>query len=207
MRPKLQRILRLVHGWRDWLPRYAIGGAWFFAIASMIPLLWLMIEGQTEGEPSRVFGATADDGVLHTVWGLTYSGALGAILLWLEFFALIAAVVMSALPGRMSVFGPELALRMRRIAHGYLAGWAGLWMLGAMHLAQFDPAFWTLQSIFLTAMFACTVYRAWREWSPPKSDDAAEFVVESRLPELAQARNDSSIRHRTPFDDAFLTST
>lgn len=146
------------------LPRYAVLGAWFFAIVSAIPLIWLMIEGQGSDSHSRVFGASVN-GVMHTVWGLTYSGFFGSILLWLEFFALIAAIAFTALPGNFKFAPREFMMRMRRVGHSYLTGWAGLWMLGTMYLAAVDPGFWIIQAMFITALFACTVYRAVREWN------------------------------------------
>lgn len=191
----LRRLLDLMLQWREWLPRYAVGGAWFFAIASMIPLLWLVIEGHGEGGSSHVFGTTAG-GVLHTVWGLTYSGVFGTIVLWLELLALVAAIVITALPGQVSAFAPEVSLRIRRIGHGYLTGWAGLWMLGTMFLASIDPGFWTLQSIFLTIMFGCTVYRAVKE-SFPRQPKAAQ--MRSPLND-ADDSADLPIMHRSFFD-------
>ncbi len=210
MRPLLDRMLQMlrglpvmIRGVLPQLPRYAMAGAWFFAIASMIPLLWLMFEGHNEGESSHVFGTTVG-GVQHSIWGLTYSGTSGTILLCLEIIGLIAAIVMTALPKQMMVIPEQRLTQMRRIGHGYLTGWAGLWMLGTMHLASINPGFWTLQSIFITAMFACTVYRAFRECFPRKSKSPQISPDVAPPPKDLNELMDSDelpIAHRSYFRD------
>lgn len=178
MQHHLRRVIGMIRAWRDWLPGYATAGAWFFAIGSMIPLLWLAVEGHGPGESSKVF-ATTVDGVSHSVWGLTYAGMPGTALLWMELLAVAAATIVTALPVSLPLISPQSALRLRRIGHGWLTGWASLWMLGTMHLASIDPGFWTLQATFITALFGCTVYRAIRDWTPRNSqtnqrDEAVE---------------------------------
>jgi hypothetical protein len=130
-----------------------LGGAWLFSMGSLLPLLWLAGEN---GGVSRVFGAQAD-GVQHSVWGLTYSGVLGSILLWIQILGLLGANVASVLP----------QTRWRRIGHAYLVGWAGLWALGALYLATVSPVFWLLQSVFQFAFLGCVRYRAARWWNTP----------------------------------------
>lgn len=180
-------------------PRYAIAGASFFAIASLIPLLWLMLEGPSETGTSQVFG-TNINAAEHSVWGLTYSGTAGTLLLWMEIFAVIAANVMTLLPHRFGGVLPQTLTRLRRIGHGYLTGWAGLWMLGAMHMASISPGFWTLQAIFLSALFACTVYRAFREW-PSNAPSPTETVAVAPALPLPHADDAGPIKHRDPFTD------
>lgn len=176
MRINIQRILTVARPWLASVPRYALMGAWFFAIASAFPLLWLVFEGQGNGTDSRVFSTTVNE-VTHSIWGLTYSGIPGMILLWLELIALVAATVMTILPGSVSLVGQHIVTRMRRIGHGYLTGWAALWMVGTIYLAAIDPGFWTLQAIFLTILFGCTLYRAIHEW-PTKSKNSGDGEVE-----------------------------
>src|SRR5262249_11433903 len=106
-----------------------------------------------------------------------YHGAFGAILIWLETLAVAAAVVLSVLKNQ----------RLRRIGHGVLVGWAALWMLGAIRLSALDPGFWTIQSVFMTGMFACTVYRAVRGWWRVPSVPAilTDAVIESPHTDVA----------------------
>jgi hypothetical protein len=199
MRPTLNRLTSVARPWLNNAPRYALVGAWFFAIVSAIPLIWLMIEGHGGDGSSRVFGATVN-GVVHTVWGLTYAGFFGSLLLWLEFFALIAATLMAALPANFKFTGPELTGRMRHIGLGYLTGWAGLWMLGTMYLAAVDPGFWIVQALFIAALFACTVYRALHEWSSASPTTPSDAGESQAAPAIDAIGNSSPSSHTDMAD-------
>src|SRR5262245_37081357 len=118
-------------GWKSDLHKLALGGAWLFAVGTLIPLLWLAV--QSDVGVSRVFG-TSVNGQDHGVWGLTYSGISGGLLLWVEILAVMAANALSVLPND----------RLRRIGHGFFIFWSGWWALGTMYLATIDPGFWTL---------------------------------------------------------------
>jgi len=131
-------------GWT--LRQWALGGAWFFALASLFPLLWVA----SEGSAGRVFGVTDSAGVDRGILLLNYSGFLGATLLWAEIIALIGAIVFTVLPIR----------RARKIGHGYLIAWSAWWTLGTAYLAAYSPVAFGIQSLLLAALFACTVYRA-----------------------------------------------
>jgi hypothetical protein len=152
MRPKFiqnwNRMPRDIH-------RTVIGGAWLFALGSLIPLLWLA-ESYGNGGVARVFGHNSN-GVDHGVWGLTYSGIAGGLLLWLQIIAVIAANIFTLLRSN----------RLRRIGHGAIIAWAAWWMMGAMYLATIDPLFWTVQSVFQTVLLGCVAYRAARSWNNP----------------------------------------
>jgi len=135
----------------------ALGGAWMFALGSLVPLLWLL-------------GAGGDGYVFHTVVGgktvsiplLAYSGWPGWLLLWAETLAISGATILTAAPR----FVP---LKWQRIGHGVLIGWSGIWALGAWRLGLVDFGFWTFQALFLSGLCACTVYRAARHWTPRAS--------------------------------------
>ena len=145
----------LTTNWKSDLHRLAMGGAWFFAVASLIPLLWLGL-GFNAGS-DWVFGATVD-GQTHTAWGLTYSGFFGAMLKWFEFLGVSAAIVLTAAP---RTWVPH---KWSRIGHGALIAWATLWTLGASHMASVSPGFFGVQAGFLAVLLGCTAYRAWRQW-------------------------------------------
>ena len=164
MRHLISQSFSLVRQSLPHLPRYAVIGAWFFAIVSAILLIWLMLEGHGSDGSSQVFGVSIN-GVLHTVWGLSYTGFFGTVLLWLEFLALGVAIALTALPNNFKFTRAEMTTRLRRAGLGYLTGWAGLWMLGTMYLASMSPGFWIIQALFITTLFACTVYRTVRDWN------------------------------------------
>jgi hypothetical protein len=191
---QLQRLFTLLQPWLARMHRLAIGGAWFFAIASMIPLIWLMLEGGAEGS-SRVFGVTIES-VTHTVWGLTYAGFFGGLLLWMELLAVGAAMLLTILPVHTRFADPAFLTRLRRIGHGYLTGWAGLWMIGVMYLASLASGFWVLQAIFIAFLFGCTVYRAAFEWSPPQSAPGQPIQIDVAAAEDNAHATDFIARNR-----------
>lgn len=155
----------LTNNWKSDLHRLVLGGAWFFAIFSLVPLLWLGLGVNGDGS-DRVFG-TELNGVSHSVWGLTYAGIPGAILMWVEFLAVMGAIAATAVPKKW------VPLKWRRIGHGVLIGWAGLWTAGVMHLAGVNPGFFALQAVFLAALLGCTIYRARLEWSDANGSTTA----------------------------------
>lgn len=150
------------------LPRLATGGAWLFAIGSLFPLLWLINDGAADG---HVFGTTLA-GHTYTIPLLTYSGGIGMLLIWAEILAIAGAFILTA--------APRVPLKLARIGHGVLIAWSALWTLGTWRLSVIDPGFWTVQALFLSVLGACTVWRAWKNWTPasaapsPSSPDATE---------------------------------
>jgi hypothetical protein len=159
----------LTTNWKSDLHRLAIGGAWFFAFASLIPLLWLGLGGDAGGT-NRVFGTEAG-GQVHTVWGLTYSGFFGTLLLWAEALVVAAAATLTGLPRRF------VTDRTRRIGHGALIAWASVWTLGVSNLATVQPGFFAVQAVFLALLLGCTGYRAWCEWGTSDDDASADDVA------------------------------
>jgi hypothetical protein len=149
-------------GWT--LRQWALGGAWFFALASLFPLFWVA----SEGSAGRVFGATDAAGVDHGILLLNYSGFLGATLLWAEIIALIAAIVFTVLPLR----------RAKKVGHGYLIAWSAWWTLGTAYLAAYSPLAFGIQSLLLAALFACTVYRATDALRRRPIDEATEPAID-----------------------------
>ena len=151
------------------LPKLAIGGAWLFALGSLFPLLWLVNDGAAEG--GKVFATTVGRHE-YTIPLLTYRGGIGMLLIWAEILAVAGAFILTA--------APRVPLKLSRIGHGVLIAWSALWSLGTWRLSVIDPGFWTLQALFLSALGACTLWRAWKNWTPaagsPSSSvpDAAE---------------------------------
>lgn len=179
------------------LHRIAVGGAWLFSIGSLFPLLWLASAHSPDGV-ARVFG-TNSGGVDHGVWGLTYSGVIGGMLLWTQILAVIAANVFTLVPNN----------RLRRIGHGFMIGWAAWWMFGAMYLASIEPVFWTVQSIFQTTLLGCVVYRAARSGArfsrpadsrPLSADDvqASPHITELHLTQGSRSKSTLPPESTTP---------
>jgi hypothetical protein len=105
-----------------------------------------------------VFATGTTDG-RYSIPLLTYAGWSGMLLIWSQVLAISGAILLTAFPR----FVP---LKWQRIGHGVLVGWSALWTLGAWSLVVSNPGPWMLQALVLTALSACTVYRAWRGWSP-----------------------------------------
>jgi hypothetical protein len=165
------RMGYLTTNWKTDLHRLALGGAWFFAIFSLVPLLWLGL-GAGDGGTGRVFG-TEVGGQAHSIWGLTYSGWTGTALLWMEVLVVTSAALVTALPHGWT------SDRLRRAGHAMLIGWASLWTIGVSHLASLDPGFFAVQATFLAALLGCTIYRAWLNWRPgghEASNDAPALI-------------------------------
>lgn len=136
--------------------RVANAGAWIFALGTLGALLfvaWFRGPGST-GE-SHIMSVTVD-GQDHVGLGLNYVGVAGTVLLLAEAAVVVSAMVMSVLPRR----------RLRRIGHGVLVLWSGLWLGNAVYLARLDWGFvWALFVTLFAFLFLCTLLRAIRGWN------------------------------------------
>lgn len=180
------------------LARLATGGAWLFAVGSLMPLFWLMSDGAADG---AVFQSVVGDHS-RTIPLLTYHGGVGMLLIWAEIFAVAGAFILTA--------APRVPLKLARIGHGVLIAWSLLWTLGAWRLAAFSPGFWTLQSLFLTSLCGCTAWRAFRNWTPmtiaptsaqPPSDGAANYFSDAK-PQAADPATGPSAPTRQQIAEA-----
>lgn len=150
----VRAFFRNLVDFKDDLPKLAVGGAWLFAIGSLFPLLWLINDGAADG---HVFGTTVGS-TTYTIPLLAYSGGIGMLLIWAEILAVAGAFILTA--------APRVPLKLARIGHGVLIAWSALWTLGTWRLSVIDPGFWTAQALFLSVLGACTVWRAWKNWTP-----------------------------------------
>jgi hypothetical protein len=155
------RLPAIAFSHRDQLPRFAIGAAWFFIVASLAHLAWVI--GVKLDEPAGLLTLyqTTTDGETHRAWGLAYDGVGGLLLALAQAGAVASAAVMSVM----------IAPRPRRIGHAILVAWAGLWFLGVLRLASIDLEIDSLsQTTVLGACLAGTAYRAWRRPSRQVED-------------------------------------
>jgi hypothetical protein len=145
------------------LKSFAVAGAWFFIIVSLAHLVW--VAGQKWGDPAgatKLYHAVVD-GRSYNAWGLTYTGTLGLMLALGQLLLVAAAAGASVLPWPRT-------LKLRRIGHGVLCGWAALWAINLIWLASVDPQVdSTAQATLLCLLFGCTGYRAATGWSPGRS--------------------------------------
>lgn len=153
---------------------YVIGAAWFFIVASVLHLTWVV--ASKWGDPGGAYKLyhTVVDGVSYDAFALTYTGWLGLVWAMLQGAVVIAATLATVAPW-------QWAVKHRRIGHLVLCSWAALWMLNLMRLAGIDHQLGSYaQSALLTALFGATAYRAILGWSPrhnsgssePRQDDA-----------------------------------
>jgi hypothetical protein len=152
------------------------GGAWLFAVGSLIPLLWLIAEaGGDWSGTSRVFGASVN-GQQHGAWGLSYSGTAGMLLIFTQLLVTIAAIVLSVIPG------DGRRQRLRRIGLGWLALWSAWWTLGLIQLSLIAPGFFTIQALFVGLLCACSIHRAMKNWSPPSPSTREPLLTIDDVP-------------------------
>ncbi len=122
--------------------------AWIFAIGTLVTLLVTasMLMADEDG------AAQIRGGI-----GLDYQGLAGAVMIITELVIVPAGIIMSMLKQPM----------MRRIGHGILVAWCGLWLLNAVSVAKADNLvlMWTFMVPALILMFASTIVRAVRGWS------------------------------------------
>lgn len=148
---------------RQSLERFAIGGAWFFIVVSLLHLLWAI--GVQWSGPRGTFKLyhTVVDGISYDAWALTYTGFVGLLLAMAQVLVVGGAVVASTLP-----FGRTL--RARRVGHLVLCGWSALWMINLMRLAGIDGQLDSFaQASLLCVLFGCTAGRASLGWTPRHS--------------------------------------
>lgn len=156
------------------LRSFAVGGAWFFIVVSLIHLVAaIAVKWQ---EPSGVFKLyhTVVDGRSYDAPWLCYDGTVGLVIALLQATVVAAAAVATRLPWRRT-------LALRRAGHVALLGWSALWAADLLWLASIDGQLGTIaQAALLGVLFACTGARAamgWKKGSLPSS--AAE---KGRLP-------------------------
>jgi len=142
------------------LERFAVVGAWFFIVVSVLHLLWAI--GVKWSEPSGTFMLyhTVVDDVSYDAWALSYTGVVGLVLAVAQLLVVGGAVVTSTLP-----FGRTL--RARRAGHLLLCGWSALWAINLLRLADIDgqPGSFA-QASLLCMLFGCTAVRASLGWTP-----------------------------------------
>jgi hypothetical protein len=145
------------------LKAFAVAGAWFFIVVSLGHLVWAV--GHKWSDPAGTYKLyhTILDGHSYDAWGLTYSGTLGLLTVMGQTLLVAAAAVASVLPWPRT-------LKLRRVGHGVLCGWAALWALNFMWLASVDHQLVsTAQATLLCLLLGCTGYRATMGWSPGRS--------------------------------------
>ncbi len=140
----------------------AAGGAWFFIAVSLVHVLAAAVYKMAEPSGTFKMYHTVVGGVSYDAWGMTYPGAFGLLLAIGQSLVVAAAVVASVLPASM--------LKWRRIGHGLLIGWAGLWTANFLWLFSVDHELVSFaQAAMTSVLFACTVARAAAGWMPGRA--------------------------------------
>lgn len=149
------------------IKRFAIGGAWFFAIVSLIQLGSVIVTlGASPGEAVHLYDY-GGDGPLG--WGLSYTGVTGLIIAIIQTVVIAAALIVSSLPAT-SMEG------YRRLGHALLIGWAAWWTGSVIDIAAVTGgAVPILQAGLLGVLTGCTCYRGVCGWScpPPEAEPAS----------------------------------
>ncbi|MHC4303458.1 MAG: hypothetical protein ACYSW2_03095 [Planctomycetota bacterium] len=156
-------MLRRIVPNRKSLRAFAVAGAWFFIVVSLGHLVWAV--GQKWSDPAGTFKLyhAVVDGHSYDGWGLTYSGTLGLLTAMGQALLVAAAAAASVLPWPRT-------MKLRRIGHGVLCGWAALWALNFVWLASLDHHLVpTAQATLLCLLLGCTGYRATMGRPPGRS--------------------------------------
>lgn len=157
------------------LGAFAIGGAWFFIVVSLVHVMWAIsvMWGDPAGATSLYHTVVGD--VSYDAWGLTYTGVIGLVFAIVQLLVVSSAAVTSTLPFDRTV-------KARRAGHLVLCGWSALWALNLARLAFIDGALDSIaQSVMLSVLFVCTVWRASSGWSPRRSTPTAESPAGERV--------------------------
>ncbi len=150
------------------LGAFAIGGAWFFIVVSLVHVMWAIwvMRGDPAGA-TRLYHTVVGD-VSYDAWGLTYTGVIGLVFAIMQLLVVSSAAVTSTLPF-------DRTLKARHAGHLVLCGWSALWALNLTRLAIIDGALDSIaQSVMLSVLFVCTVWRASSGWSLRRSTPTAE---------------------------------
>ena len=157
------------------LTALAVGGAWFFIVVSLLHVLWAItvMSGGDLGTYQLYHTVVGD--VSYDAWALTYTGIVGLSIAILQVLVVSGAAVTSTLPFDRTV-------KARHAGHMVLCGWSALWALNLVRLALIDGGLDSIaQSVLLSGLFVCTVWRASIGWSPRRSKPTAEPLADEPL--------------------------
>lgn len=150
------------------LGAFAVGGAWFFIVVSLLHVSWAIAVKWGDPAGTTKLYHTVVGGVSYDALWLTYTGVFGLVFAILQLLAVSSAAVATTLPF-------DRTRRARRAGHVVLVGWSALWTLNLVRLAAIDGQLDSAaQAAVLSVLFACTVWRASSGWSPgrPSTPDA-----------------------------------
>ncbi len=153
----------------------AVGGAWFFIVVSLLHVVWAItvMSGGDLGTYKLYHTVVGD--VSYDAWGLTYTGIVGLVFAIVQLLVVSGAAVTSTLPFDRTV-------KSRHAGHMVLCGWSALWALNLVRLALIDGELDSIaQSVLLSGLFVCTVWRASSGWSPGRSKPTAEPPADEPL--------------------------
>ncbi len=157
------------------LGAFAVGWAWFFIVVSILHVLWAITVMSGGDLGTYKLYNTVVDGVSYDAWGLTYTGVVGLVFAISQLLLVSSAAVTSTLPFDRTV-------KARHAGHLVLCGWSALWALNLTRLAFIDGELDSVaQSVLLSGLFVCTVWRASSGWSPRRSKLTAEPPADEPL--------------------------
>ena len=170
MLAKIKSTAHAVTRWTGPRHAFALGGAWFFIVFSLVSLLSVTAAKWADPGGSIALYQANEGGVPHGAFALTYDGVLGLVQVMGQLLVVSIAVVMSL----------SSKSRRRRIAHSVLILWAALWMFGFFYLAGVEPRFDSVcQAPLMMLLFGCTTYRAARGW---RQRPAGQMVLKFSIP-------------------------
>ena len=129
------------------LGAFAIGGAWFFIVVSLLHVVWAItvMSGGDLGTYKLYHTVVGD--VSYDAWGLTYTGVLGLVFAIAQLLTVSSAAVTSILPF-------ERTVKARHAGHLILCGWSALWAFNLVRLALIDGELDSIaQSMLLSGLF------------------------------------------------------
>ncbi len=151
------------------LGAFAVGGAWFFIVVSLLRVSWaIAVMWGDPASTTKLYYTVVGD-VSYDAWGLTYTGIVGLLLAIVQLLVVTSAAVASTLRS-------DRALKARRAGHLVLCGWSALWALNLIRSAAITLSLDSIaQATLLSVLLGCTVLRASRGWSPGRHKSSEPF--------------------------------
>jgi hypothetical protein len=135
----------------------AVGGAWFFAVASGLYAAGAGASLLFSPNASSTLYGTYVEGERYEAIGLTYDTPAEHLLAGAQAILVFACLVLST----------RRRLALRRIGHIGLILWAGLWLANMIRFLSVEHLPITIiTAVIIGVLFACTVLRAVICWTP-----------------------------------------
>lgn len=131
---------------------------WLFALSTLGALAMMLLALWPPGSTGTAHIFSTDiEGITYRGFLIAYQGTPGLLLVGGQAAAVVAGLVLSALPGTP----------LRRVGSAVLVGWGCLWLGNAIYFTWIDAYFrsvWLAIALAIAAFLACTIAWSARRW-------------------------------------------